>query len=335
MEQSLYEKLHQRYPIPRLLKYIADNDVRDIHTENFVSIYDEIRSRNPYYAKTLAKLLIDNIHLLDEECSDPSKIRIHPWVRDDGVIYFSEWLYEQYIDLLNVGMPTPTSKDVIRYSFKHKERSISVDIEETPYLICASGTTGFRTWEAALYLSQHLCKNSDEIMDELGKDQITVAELGAGTGIVSMTWAKLQHNRLEKLYVTDGDSSLVENQMHRNAQLNNVGGPKYCFQKLWWNSDDVPDNDLILAADVTYDSSVIPDLVLCIKSSLQAKTKFALITATVRNVDTIKVFEEKCRSEGLQWTVVRNTETEDSSKFTEECTFKDLIAPIRIYRVSL
>lgn len=72
-------------------------------------------------------------------------------------------------------------------------------------LILSSGTTGFRTWEAALHLGTYLSTSA-------GKDLIrgkNVVELGAGTGLVSIFCAKELH--ANKVLATDRDPALISN----------------------------------------------------------------------------------------------------------------------------
>jgi protein-lysine N-methyltransferase EEF2KMT len=86
---------------------------------------------------------------------------------------------------------------------------------ESRGLLASSGTTGFRTWEAALHLATYL---SSEEGRSVVKNK-NVLELGAGTGVVSCLCAK--HLRARHVLATDGDVSVVED-IKTNVFLNGL-----------------------------------------------------------------------------------------------------------------
>lgn len=83
----------------------------------------------------------------------------------------------------------------------------TVITSESRGLILSSGTTGFRTWEAALHLGTYLASTSQtEAQFQLqGK---RVLELGAGTGFLSLFIAK--HLKPEIVVATDREPTLIE-----------------------------------------------------------------------------------------------------------------------------
>ena len=88
---------------------------------------------------------------------------------------------------------------------------------ESPSLLASSGTTGFRTWEAALFLGTYL--SSPEGRNFVaGKN---VLELGAGTGFLSIFCAK--HLGAQRVLATDG-SQMVIDDLKANIQLNGLEG---------------------------------------------------------------------------------------------------------------
>lgn len=94
----------------------------------------------------------------------------------------------------------------------------TVITSESRGLILSSGTTGFRTWEAALHLGTYLASTSEtEAQFQLqGK---RVLELGAGTGFLSLFIAK--HLNPEIVVATDREPALIES-VHDCAQKNRL-----------------------------------------------------------------------------------------------------------------
>ncbi|SCU77909.1 LAFA_0A03950g1_1 [Lachancea sp. 'fantastica'] len=306
---EFYKLIHQRASVPIALSALENAVVLDV-TE-FIEQLEVIRSRNPFYLKKLLKALCDHSELLDGESSSGVKLI-------NKGLELSEWVFEQYVELLSVPAPDPANfKDIIRYTLGPE---VALEVEEQPFLLSASGTTGFRTWEAALFLGELIAQNASILgdLDPVSK----VLELGAGTGLVSMAWAKVHGSHTSELYITDGDSRLIEQSAYPNFKLNGLkSSDKYKFQRLWWGEDTVPDVDVVLAADVTYDKTVVPSLVETLASALHNGAKLALIAATVRNEGTLAEFENQCERKGLETEIVGVKETD--------------LAPIRIYRLSV
>lgn len=84
------------------------------------------------------------------------------------------------------------------------ENEYSVTLLESRSVISSSGTTGLRTWEAALLLGQFL--SSDRGVSIIRDKRIL--ELGAGTGMLSILCAK--HLGVSGIVATDGDEAVVD-----------------------------------------------------------------------------------------------------------------------------
>ncbi|CCE65390.1 hypothetical protein TPHA_0L00340 [Tetrapisispora phaffii CBS 4417] len=333
-ELAFYDRLYQRFPVNQLAGYLKETISRkeliSLHISKFIEVLCDIEGTNNFYTKNVIKVLIDNIGLFNETV-EPQDNTLQIIANND--IYLSDWLYEKYIELLDIQQPTPTTKDVIQYRINNQ---IKIKIEESPYLISAAGTTGFRTWEAAVYLTKYLI--------DLGFPPETVMEntleLGSGTGMVSIGLVKKYKDQITTLYITDGDSQLLEGQLSRNVMLNGIdSSDSVKLQKLRWNEDHIPDNlDLIVAADVTYDSSVIPSLCHCILDCFKSSNKCSTVcylAATRRNQETIAVFEQHCSDLGLTVKLAACTDSDvNSCKIVEDILFKPLIAPINIYKIT-
>jgi hypothetical protein len=81
----------------------------------------------------------------------------------------------------------------------------TVTISESRGLILSGGTTGNRTWEAALHLGSFLTSEAGEVLVR-GK---RVIELGAGTGFLSLVCAR--HLGVRSVVVTDREPVLIDN----------------------------------------------------------------------------------------------------------------------------
>lgn len=219
-------------------------------------------------------------------------------------------------------------KAYVTYSFPmhftdvRSSDSASVTILEARSVISGSGTTGLRTWEAALLMGSFLVSKEGSEMVR-GKK---VLELGAGTGMLSILCAK--HLGVSGIVSTDGDEAVVD-AIKTNAFLNNLDGtdPSQTVVETaalrWgrWIAEssfaedygmEVP--DVLLGADVvcfpmgmqngtqliivtlqTYDRFVIPALVSTIGGFFEANSDLkVLIAATIRNEQTFEAFLNAC-----------------------------------------
>ncbi|AAS52843.1 AER161Cp [Eremothecium gossypii ATCC 10895] len=314
-EEQLYARLHQRYPIARLPALLAALSNPVLHVALLIKNFELICERNAHYAKRLLKWMVDE--------PIEKHVRLEAGSEDED---FSEWSYARYATLLSLGARDPSAADVVRYTFA---AGVAIDVRETPGVIAAAGTTGHRTWEAALYLADYLCR--------VPLRQSVALELGAGTGLVSLAW--LRSRPESSAYITDGDSALLEGHLAENLALNGLrSSPRASLRRLWWNVDEVPQNDIVLAADVTYDSTVLPDLCACIHHSLaDCGSQLALVAATVRNELTVANFERELERLGIAHTIVSSTETSEAEadRFSTNYIFQASVAPIRIYKLTL
>lgn len=224
-----------------------------------------------------------------------------------------------------------------------------IDILENRSLLSAGGTTGLRTWEAALHLGQYLCINSNLIAGR------RVLELGAGTGYLSILCAKT----LDAAHVTasDGSEEVVE-KLADNFALNglewdyNVSSPARLSPKLlkWghalvgteepeWNGGRKI--DLVIGADVTYDQKVIPFLVSTLTElvELDSSTEI-IISATQRNSDTLLAFRDSCANSGLHVREVELSVKDQQDTLTRHgrphgtlTPFYSTQVPIRIFHI--
>jgi hypothetical protein len=129
---------------------------------------------------------------------------------------------------------------------------------ENRAVISGAGTTGLRTWEAALHLSSYLLSSPELIANVKGKK---VIELGAGTGLLSILCAS--HLSAAHVTATDGDDGVVQ-ALHENVAFNDVKDAMD-IGVLWWGralkgswmfeKEPSFSCDLVLGADVVGSTS--------------------------------------------------------------------------------
>lgn len=199
-------------------------------------------------------------------------------------------VYETYcsFEIISAKPLNPTALEDVIYNVN----GYDLTIKESPNVI-GFGTTGRRTWEAALFLSTYLPKL---------KIHGVILELGSGTGLTGIAASQLQD--VYKVYFTDGDCNLLQF-TEENVNLNTRNNCSYEFhQLLWGENDDLPLCDYVVGADVTYDKSSFPDLVSTIANFLNHGTKTVFIAGTIRDANTLKCFESTLDQQSLKWELV-------------------------------
>ncbi|KAK3904126.1 S-adenosylmethionine-dependent methyltransferase-like protein [Staphylotrichum tortipilum] len=169
---------------------------------------------------------------------------------------------------------------------------------ESRSLISAAGTTGLRTWEAALHLGQYLCTEPSLVKNK------RVLELGAGTGYLAVLCAR--HLGPDRVITSDGSDEVV-GYLSDSFFLNGLqGSSTVSAVKLRWGHALVGAEwcegglDTVLGADITYDASVIPALVATLDELASLFPGLSvLIAATERNRATFETFMEVCGKRGF------------------------------------
>ncbi|MCJ1246949.1 hypothetical protein MMC30_004160 [Trapelia coarctata] len=206
---------------------------------------------------------------------------------------------------------------------------------EARAVLASSGTTGLRTWEAALHLGTFL-SSANGLSIIKGR---TVLELGAGTGFVSMLCAT--HLGAKYVLSTDGSGEVVED-IKANLCLNALERSTLIDTTIlkWGHAliDGFFDDsyggqrfDVVLGADVTYDQRSIMPLLATLKDLFVKYSGIeAIIAATVRNEQTLVSFEEACDARQFTLELMSFPETSEQE---QKGFFYAKRVPIRLYKI--
>ncbi|KAJ5580175.1 uncharacterized protein N7459_006160 [Penicillium hispanicum] len=222
----------------------------------------------------------------------------------------------------------------------------TVTTSESRGLILSGGTTGFRTWEAALHLGSFLASPAGEALVR-GK---RVIELGAGTGFLSLFCAR--HLGVQGVVSTDREPALIENIrecvcLQFNTKTSEAGSEAIPIYPAVWDwgtplestgelarfmENDGLRFDVALGADLIYDTDLVPLLLSTVRDLFENyHVEQFIIAATLRNEDTFQTFLDGCETN--TFTVERipfeSTPAEEQTGF-----FHSTSIPIRTYRIS-
>ncbi|KAF8540644.1 putative methyltransferase-domain-containing protein [Trichophaea hybrida] len=286
-EVSVQEAIHlfkcQYFQLiePRIIEFPQPNILQQPEFQEalYESLFSPAASRHPPPERYTARVLKRLISLIEGSPSSPASEET-PEINSD--------LLELYTTLLFSSSTDPTQKSSVTYTLPHPLEAVT--ILETPSLISGLGTTGLRTWEAALALGEYLL-----LRPPLSSTK--VLELGAGTGLVSLVAARLG---VRSILATDGDEGVCEG-LRKNVGLNSLERMVRVEKRRWAGPRECPEVvDMVVGADVTYDAAAIPylvaELVWLFTENPMVKV---VISATIRNEETFEVFRKKCDEIGL------------------------------------
>ncbi|KAJ4354862.1 hypothetical protein N0V95_003472 [Ascochyta clinopodiicola] len=329
---QLVDPSQLRWPDAQILKR------PDVQSWLFLHMFDESRVRSPppeRYQLRVLKLLISR---LERSIVDPEEDEI------------SDDLMSAMSTLLTSNVPSEADsaqqKAFVTYSYPlhpaddSASEEHAVTLLEARSVISGSGTTGLRTWEAALLLGSYLATEDGRRLVK-GK---RVFELGAGTGVISILCAK--HLAASGVVATDGDEAVVDaiktNLFLNGLDVDNQKGCRVRTAALKWGwpvdaaafSEDygmeVP--DVLLGADVTYDKTVIPRLVSTVHEFLELNPALeVLISATIRNEATFETFLNACRRNGFRFEQLGFPPTPEP---LQAGPFYPTSTPIQIWRIT-
>ncbi|KAJ3041099.1 Protein fam86a, partial [Rhizophlyctis rosea] len=208
------------------------------------TILSPIATKHPpstTYSLRFLKTLLDLIETANEEAVDS--------------------LYETYVSLLATTQSNPafiTASTICHKTYFLPSQSTEpahITLRETEATI-SNGTTGLRTWEAAIRFSEYILVNPSIVSSK------RVIELGAGAGLLGLVCA---HMGAKSVELTDVDSGVL-NLLHQNIEINfpNLSQAGKCIptvRRLDWEtvtSESIRsmEADVVVCADVVYDPSI-------------------------------------------------------------------------------
>ncbi|KAJ5757096.1 uncharacterized protein N7511_007278 [Penicillium nucicola] len=297
------------------------------------------------YRSRVLKLILSHI---EESITDPEEDTIN----DDLMECWTELVcqpkqsaVEQAQQLSFIKYTAPSETETGSHNQTAKT-SKSVITSESRGLILSAGTTGFRTWEAALHLGSFLASEAGEALVRNKR----VIELGAGTGFLSLVCARFLGVR--SVVVTDREPALIDNM--RECVPHNLdpetGKSIPIYPTVWeWGTplertgdlagldsgDDEGQGikfDVALGADLIYDTDIIPLLLSTVQDLFENyHIEHFIIAATLRNEDTFRTFLNGCETNNF---AVETLPFESTSSQDQTGFFHSTSIPIRTYRIS-
>lgn len=178
--------------------------------------------------------------------------------------------------------------------------------------IISAGTTGLSTWNASLWLLEYLSSPSAQHLVK-GK---RVLELGSGCGLLGLALAKSLG--AESVLLTDCDYAVLE-RLKKNKVRNGFDAADEdvvriekwdWFERASYSSSKQDEFDLLIAADVVFDPSLIEPLVATIAAT---RSLSCLIACTERVKETFAMFTKHLSKAGLEFTITSSLPGKTSS----------------------
>ncbi|XGW16954.1 hypothetical protein V3C99_001969 [Haemonchus contortus] len=292
--------------------FLSDNQFY----EKFVKsvLCNELLERYPIrksYRRNLLKLLITELERLSMDVSDELYT-----IYASCMVDTMEWCYRIFL-----------TSDLAE---------LLVVIRESTQQLC-HGTTGLSLWQASCDLANFLCQFENLLCTK-------VLELGAGCGLTGIAIARTFHNC--NVTLSDYDSKVLK-QLEFNVQENlDETCSSIEVLNIDWTSFDITqlnsEPDVVIAADVVYDSLILPALCGVLKSCLQTSRKSrAYVASTLRDPLTLATFRKNIDIHGLRIKDEVRYQYEtftflDGSKFRSATSFphsSSLEAPTIIYEI--
>ncbi|KAK0232563.1 putative methyltransferase-domain-containing protein [Armillaria fumosa] len=188
-------------------------------------------------------------------------------------------LIEQAAALLAICSGT-AGAGVIRRDFVFSPGAIEVRLTDVPLENQDFGSVGAQTWGGACVLAEAIVEDPAAFGLQTG---IRVLELGAGTGLVSITVGKLLEGNV-KIVATDFYPSVLDN-LKANIEHNFPQPASVAISSTfldWAESDNHDDSldmpfDVVLGADIVYDPQHAVWIKACLQKFLRKGAIFHLV----------------------------------------------------------
>ncbi|GMT19178.1 hypothetical protein PFISCL1PPCAC_10475 [Pristionchus fissidentatus] len=157
----------------------------------------------------------------------------------------------------------------------------------------SEGTTGLSLWQAACDLSSYLTFN-------FITPPTKALELGAGCGLSGIAAASLFPE--SEIVLTDCDANVLK-QLEMNLKCNKMSERVKTLNLDWTKFEktkDMEGTNLVLAADVVYDKTLLPSLCKVLSSLITSPEVLCLVSCTKRDPTTLEAFEKQLTSSGLR-----------------------------------
>ncbi|XP_076180893.1 protein-lysine N-methyltransferase EEF2KMT isoform X3 [Ptiloglossa arizonensis] len=215
-------------------------------------------------------------------------------------------IYSAYCYLISLSL---NESNHFRHFLIDDKGSDYISVQESTNII-SEGTTGLCSWQGALELSKWCTKNRNEFCGKV------ILELGCGVGLTGLCIIK---KCSPKQYIFSDCHQTVLDMVSKNIKLNLLQNiekvqikpqleiDRLKFQIKYNNTDvevmelrweDIKKYltehwimpDIIIGADILYDTNSFHTLVLVLKALLSFNNRYAIIAGIIRNVDTFSQF---------------------------------------------
>ncbi|TRY62620.1 hypothetical protein TCAL_00415 [Tigriopus californicus] len=177
-----------------------------------------------------------------------------------------------------------------------------LSLVETEALV-SRGTTGLQTWQAGVFLLSWLKDRQKSLWPDSRPSR--VLELGSGVGYTGIGLLKL--GLVQEMVLSDYHPDVLETlALNCRENVSESKGSKWSVESLDWTQFSESDVqalkpiDVIIAADVVFDPSLVPHLARTLGLLLRT-TPVAYVACTPRNLDTLELFLSQIASQDLIW----------------------------------
>ena len=228
-----------------------------------------------------------------------------PFMHDSEAVACAHVIDEAASLLAQFTALAPEEEITRHFSFQFRDgEPVQVEVNDAPLVDEDHTSVGLQSWASSILLAERMCANPSKFgLEATGRNSLRVLELGAGTGLLSITAAQIlaraQTDKSPIIVATDFHPGVLAN-LQRNVDTNN-GASGVVVRELDWsrpNLEDAPLDqafDVILAADVVYEPLHASWIASCASALLARPTGVLWMIIALRTSG---------RHEGLSSTVV-------------------------------